>query len=93
MKSSGNKAGPVLVVDDEKSIRISLREFLVADDYTVEVAADTQEAKEQRYLLMLANDLDSAHTIRSKLKNSPVNSRALFVDFSISQTGVQITRS
>jgi two-component system sensor histidine kinase/response regulator len=44
VKSSGNKAGPVLVVDDEKSIRISLREFLVADDYTVEVAADAQEA-------------------------------------------------
>jgi len=45
------------------------------------------------YLLMLANDLDSAHTIRRKLKHSPVNSRARFVDFSISQTGVQITRS
>jgi signal transduction histidine kinase len=44
VKSSGNKAGPVLVVDDEKSIRISLREFLVADGYTVEVAADAQEA-------------------------------------------------
>ncbi|MEI8141108.1 MAG: response regulator [bacterium] len=44
MKSSGNRMGRVLVVDDEKSIRISLREFLVADDYTVEVAADAQEA-------------------------------------------------
>lgn len=44
MKSSGIKVGRVLVVDDEKSIRISLREFLVADDYTVEVAADAQEA-------------------------------------------------
>ncbi|MEI6148780.1 MAG: response regulator [bacterium] len=45
MKSSGNQAGPVLVVDDEKSIRISLREFLVADGYTVEVAADAQDAQ------------------------------------------------
>jgi two-component system sensor histidine kinase/response regulator len=45
VKSSGNQAGPVLVVDDEKSIRISLREFLVADGYTVEVAADAQEAQ------------------------------------------------
>jgi len=34
----------VLVVDDEKSIRISLREFLVTDGYKVEVAADAQEA-------------------------------------------------
>ncbi len=44
MKSSRNKAGRVLVVDDEKSIRISLREFLVTDGYTVKVAADAQEA-------------------------------------------------
>ena len=44
MKASGNKERRVLVVDDEKSIRISLREFLVADGYTVDVAADAQEA-------------------------------------------------
>ncbi len=44
MKSSENTLGRVLVVDDEKSIRISLREFLVADGYTVEVAADSQKA-------------------------------------------------
>ena len=34
----------ILVVDDEKSIRISLREFLAADGYHVELAADAQEA-------------------------------------------------
>ena len=34
----------VLIVDDEKSIRISLREFLVADGYKVEAASDAQEA-------------------------------------------------
>ncbi|MEI6169145.1 MAG: response regulator [bacterium] len=34
----------VLVVDDEKSIRNSLHEFLVADGYKVEVAANAQEA-------------------------------------------------
>lgn len=34
----------VLVVDDERNIRISLREFLVAEGYTVEAAADAQEA-------------------------------------------------
>ncbi|NQT92893.1 MAG: response regulator [Lentisphaerae bacterium] len=37
-------ASSVLIVDDEKSIRLSLREFLVADGYKVEVAADAQEA-------------------------------------------------
>jgi signal transduction histidine kinase len=36
--------GRVLVVDDEKSIRISLQEFLVADGYAVDAAADAQEA-------------------------------------------------
>ncbi len=44
MKSSENTLGRVLVVDDEKSIRISLGEFLVADGYTVKAAADAQEA-------------------------------------------------
>jgi len=34
----------VLIVDDEKSIRGSLREFLAADGCTVEAAADAQEA-------------------------------------------------
>ena len=34
----------VLIVDDEKSIRFSLRAFLEAGGYTVETAADAQEA-------------------------------------------------
>jgi len=34
----------VLIVDDEQTIRISFREFLVADGYKVEVAPDAQEA-------------------------------------------------
>lgn len=34
----------VLIVDDEKSIRLSLRELLTAGGYAVEVAADAQEA-------------------------------------------------
>ena len=34
----------VLVVDDEKSIRVSLREFLLADGYMAETAADAPEA-------------------------------------------------
>jgi len=45
MNTSGHKpAARVLLVDDEKSIRASLREFLVADGYTVEAPADAQEA-------------------------------------------------
>jgi len=34
----------VLIVDDEKSIRVSLRAFLTADGHKVEVAADAKEA-------------------------------------------------
>jgi two-component system sensor histidine kinase/response regulator len=34
----------VLVVDDERNIRVNLREFLVADGYTVAAASDAQEA-------------------------------------------------
>jgi signal transduction histidine kinase len=44
----------VLVVDDEKSIRNSLHEFLVADGYRVEVAANAQEALR----LLGAHDFD-----------------------------------
>ena len=45
MNTPGQKpAAHVLIVDDEKSIRISLREFLVADGYAAEAAADAQEA-------------------------------------------------
>lgn len=45
------------------------------------------------YLLMLAKDMDAARTIRRKLDDSPPNSRARFVNFSLSETGLQITRS
>jgi galactokinase/mevalonate kinase-like predicted kinase len=45
------------------------------------------------YLLMLAKDVDAARCIRRKLNDVPPNSRARFVNFSLSQTGLQITRS
>ena len=45
------------------------------------------------YLLILAKDLDSAAKIRRSLQERPPNPRARFVDFSLSTTGLQITRS
>jgi galactokinase/mevalonate kinase-like predicted kinase len=45
------------------------------------------------YLLMLANDDESARAIRHQLTTRPPNSRARFVDLSLSATGFQVTRS
>lgn len=45
------------------------------------------------YMLLLAKDEDAGNRIRQKLTAFPPNPRARFVDFSISQTGLQITRS
>ncbi|MDD5199882.1 MAG: bifunctional fucokinase/fucose-1-phosphate guanylyltransferase [Terrimicrobiaceae bacterium] len=45
------------------------------------------------YLLMLAKDPDAAVRIRETLTSKPPNSRARFVNFEISETGMQVTRS
>ena len=45
------------------------------------------------YLLMLAKDADAAGRIRRYLTENPPNTRARFVDFALSNTGLQITRS
>jgi galactokinase/mevalonate kinase-like predicted kinase len=45
------------------------------------------------YMLILAKDENAGHRIRSKLTATPPNPRARFVDFSISPSGLQITRS
>ncbi|MGE9289665.1 MAG: bifunctional fucokinase/fucose-1-phosphate guanylyltransferase [Puniceicoccales bacterium] len=45
------------------------------------------------YLLLLAKDETSAGRIRRHLKENPPNNRARFVDFSLSETGLQVTRS
>lgn len=45
------------------------------------------------YILMVARDSGAAHSIRRKLSERPPNPRARFVDFSLSTTGLQITRS
>lgn len=45
------------------------------------------------YMLLLAKDEDAGNRMRQKLAAFPPNPRARFVDFSISQTGLQITRS
>ncbi|MGA4577343.1 bifunctional fucokinase/fucose-1-phosphate guanylyltransferase [Limisphaera sp. VF-2] len=45
------------------------------------------------YLLMLARDPFAAQRIRERLTRNPPNPRARFVDFTISATGLQVTRS
>jgi len=45
------------------------------------------------YLLMFAKDEASAGRIRKHLKENPPNDRARFVDFALSETGLQVTRS
>jgi galactokinase/mevalonate kinase-like predicted kinase len=45
------------------------------------------------YLLMFARDEAAAGRIRQTLVRNPPNARARFVDFSVSSTGLQLTRS
>jgi galactokinase/mevalonate kinase-like predicted kinase len=45
------------------------------------------------YLMMLAKDEDAGRRIRRALKSSPPNARARFVDFALSDTGLELTRS
>jgi len=45
------------------------------------------------YLLMFAKDPDAASRIRQTLTATPPNSRARFVSFNLSGTGLQVTRS
>ncbi len=45
------------------------------------------------YLFMIANDADAALRIRQRLEDNPPNDGARFVDFALSETGLQVTRS
>jgi len=45
------------------------------------------------YCLMLAKDQPAAARIRQILLSNPSNDRARFVDFAVSETGLQVTRS
>lgn len=45
------------------------------------------------YLFMIARNPDAALRIRQRLESTPPNNGARFVDFSLSETGLQITRS
>ena len=45
------------------------------------------------YLLMFAKSPDAALKVRNQLEAHPPNSRARFVDFTISRTGFQVSRS
>lgn len=45
------------------------------------------------YLFMIANDADAALRIKQRLEDHPPNDGARFVDFAISETGLQVTRS
>jgi galactokinase/mevalonate kinase-like predicted kinase len=45
------------------------------------------------YLLMIANSATDARAIKMNLQESPPNAKSRFVDFSLSETGLQVTRS
>ena len=45
------------------------------------------------YLLIVAKDEQAARLLRSRLRENPPNASARFVDFSISQEGMAITKS
>jgi galactokinase/mevalonate kinase-like predicted kinase len=45
------------------------------------------------YLFMIANDVDAAFRIKQRLEDNPPNDGARFVDFALSETGLQVTRS
>ena len=45
------------------------------------------------YLLLFAKDVDAGMRIRQTLTAHPPNARARFVDFALSETGLQMTRS
>jgi galactokinase/mevalonate kinase-like predicted kinase len=45
------------------------------------------------YLFMIATDEAAAGRIRERLRLCPPNPRARFVDYSVSEDGLQITRS
>jgi len=45
------------------------------------------------FLLILAKDEKAAGLIQQELASNPINNRARFVDFSISGTGLQVTKS
>ncbi|TWT82448.1 D-glycero-alpha-D-manno-heptose 7-phosphate kinase [Planctomycetes bacterium CA13] len=45
------------------------------------------------FLYMIARDTEHANRLRDDLENEPPNSRARFVDMSISNTGLRVTRS
>jgi galactokinase/mevalonate kinase-like predicted kinase len=45
------------------------------------------------FMFIMAADEKAANQIRHELTTNPVNHRARFVDFSISNTGLQVTKS
>ncbi|MEE9368523.1 MAG: bifunctional fucokinase/fucose-1-phosphate guanylyltransferase [Pontiella sp.] len=45
------------------------------------------------YLFMIANDADAALRIRQRLEENPPNDGARFIEFALSEAGLQVTRS
>ncbi|HKJ41667.1 MAG TPA: hypothetical protein VKA27_06200, partial [Sunxiuqinia sp.] len=45
------------------------------------------------YMFIMAKDAEAAARIKQELNNNPPNNRARFVDLSLSQTGLQVSRS
>ena len=45
------------------------------------------------FLLLFAKDTEAAHRLRNHLEQHPPNPRARFINLSLSETGLQVTRS
>jgi hypothetical protein len=45
------------------------------------------------YLFLMARDPDAARRIRLRLTTEPPNDKARFVEMTLSETGLQVTRS
>jgi galactokinase/mevalonate kinase-like predicted kinase len=65
--------------------------FAKVDDYLA--GAKLLGAGGGGYMLMMAKDADAAARIRETLTAHPPNTRARFVHFDLSETGLQVTRS
>jgi len=79
------------IIDDERDWQ---KWFKCTDmDPTALGGLEVNRLRMKGYLLLFGKDETAAAKIKQLLTSDPPNARARFVDFSLSQTGLQMTRS